>query len=259
MTTLLIDGDSVAFKAACAHQETIDWGEGEISVSTNPKGAEDHMVSALNSYRDVLEADTMIICLGGGDYWRTKLWSQYKANRKNKSRPELLPHCLQFLREKYTVEAWPRLEADDVMGILSASIKDSVIVSIDKDMKTVPGRLFNPDHPEDGVRDITEEDAFHAHMLQALTGDTADGYKGCPGIGPKKAGKILDEVIENTDFNTTFKREKEMLWEAVVKTYEAKGLTPDDALLNARLAYILQRPNEYNRKTRKMKLWQPPI
>lgn len=255
--TLLIDGDSVAFKAACAHQESINWGDG-VSIDTNPTGAENHMVAALESYRDILKADSMIICLGGDDYWRKKLWPDYKANRRDKERPLLLPHCHQYLWDKYTVEAWPRLEADDVMGILSNTIKDSVIVSVDKDMRSVPCRLYNPDRPRDGVVWIDDVMAHEWHMTQTLTGDSADGYKGVPGVGPKKAEKIVQEVAGRVNPYHNYSKWRSELWKQISESYVTHSLTPIDALLNARLAYILRHPKEYNRKTSKLKLWQPP-
>ena len=258
MTTLLIDGDVEAFRASSVSQESIDWGDG-VTVETNPKGAEDYLVSALSHYQDTLHADRMVVCLTDDVNWRKELWPDYKGNRKDKERPILLEHCRAYLADKYEVEIWPRLEADDVLGILCRATPGSIIVSVDKDMKTIPCRLYNPDHPERGVTEIDEFAAFEWHMTQTLTGDTVDGYKGCPGIGPVKAEKIVGEVFESCGpppANPTVWRKE--LWNAVVKTYEAKGLKQKDALMQARLAYILREPGEYNRRTCKLRLWLPP-
>lgn len=254
---LLIDGDSVAFKAACANQQSTDWGDG-VSVDVDHKGAEAHMASALASYQDALNVDRMIVCLGGGDNWRKKLWPAYKANRKDKERPILLPHCYQHLTDNYEVEAWPRLEADDVMGILATTIKDSIIVSVDKDMRSVPCRLYNPGKPEEGIVWVDEVMAHEWHMKQTLMGDTADGYSGVPGIGPKKAEKIVRTVFENVDPIRNYSAWRIELWKAVVNSFVSSELTPEDALMQARMAYILRHPHEYNRKTSKLKLWRPP-
>lgn len=266
MTTLLIDGDGEAYKAACVNQENIDWGDGNISVDTDKQGAEDYLVAALSHYREVLGAGRVIVCLSDTDNWRKKLWPNYKANRKDIARPLLLEHCKKFMSERHESIVWPRLEADDVMGILAQTIPNSVIVSVDKDMKSVPCRLYNPMHPEDGVVDIDIFDAFRWHMIQTLMGDPVDGFKGCPGIGPKKATKIIDanlsrpslERCSAADAAFDLHEERKRAWKAVVETYESKGLTAEDALLNARLAYILREPREYNRKTAKLRLWQAP-
>jgi DNA polymerase-1 len=82
-------------------------------------------------------------------------------------------------------------------------------------------------------------------MTQTLMGDNADGYKGCKGIGEKKAMDLLKDA-------TTL----DEMWEIVEKTYMKQGQMPLDALVNARVARIL-RHGDYNFKTNKVKLWTP--
>ena len=256
--TLLIDGDVEAFKASAVSQEVIPWDDDISTTEIDPKGAEDYLVSALASYRENLMADRLIVCLTADENWRKQLWPDYKANRKDKERPVLLGHCRDFLRTHYEVECWPRLEADDVMGILSQTIPGSIIVSVDKDMRTVPCRLYNPGRPNEGVVRVDDVLAHEWHMTQTLTGDTVDGYKGCPGIGPKKAAQVVQEVFDQVNPIQNYSTWRSELWTAVVNMYEAKEMSVDDAVMNARLAYILRHPHEYNRKTSKLKLWQPP-
>jgi len=45
-------------------------------------------------------------------------------------------------------------------------------------------------------------------------------------------------------------------WAAIVATYESRGLTEDDALIQARCARIL-RACDYDFKRREIILWQP--
>jgi DNA polymerase-1 len=156
------------------------------------------------------------------------------------------------------------LEADDVMGILATKPgKDKkIIVSRDKDMRTIPAMVW------DGTRffNITQEQADYQHLLQTLTGDASDGYKGCPGIGPKKAEKLLDagpKCVNGHDAcNTGCDRdrcpycEKPNLWLSVVSAYEKAGLTEADALRQARLARIL-RWSDWDSETKQPKLWTP--
>lgn len=80
-------------------------------------------------------------------------------------------------------------------------------------------------------------------MFQTLCGDSTDGYKGCPSVGAKTAEKILD--VPTGD-----------MWSEVLATYEKKGLTYEDALIQARIARIL-RGDEYNLDTGEMNLWTP--
>ena len=58
-----------------------------------------------------------------------------------------------------------------------------------------------------------------------MAGDQTDGYAGVPGIGVKRAVQLFEENGYN--------------WKTVVDAFEAKGLTEEDALTNARLAKIL--------------------
>ena len=91
-------------------------------------------------------------------------------------------------------------------------------------------------------------------MMQTLMGDSTDGYKGCPNIGPAKARKLLDEP-------GTFSLEG--MWDIVVGTYErasikgeSLGLGEADALVQAQVARIC-RSNNYNFDTKEVLPWLP--
>jgi len=116
----------------------------------------------------------------------------------------------------------------------------SIVVSQDKDMKTLPTTVWDGKD----LLHISEAEADYWHMHQTLVGDNADGYKGCPKIGPVKAEKILaaDNPLS--------------LWDRVVSAYEANGLTFDDALKQARLARIL-RWSDWSVKDKQPILWTP--
>ena len=47
-------------------------------------------------------------------------------------------------------------------------------------------------------------------------------------------------------------------WSVIVDLYEKQGMTEDDALMTARLAYILQN-DDYNRETGRVKMWTPDL
>src|SRR5690606_22720701 len=73
-----------------------------------------------------------------------------------------------------------------------------VIVSIDKDLKMIPGYHFHPFKEELEYVNITDANAFFFHQM--LTGDRTDNIIGLKGIGPKTADKMLapcnKDVIE---------------------------------------------------------------
>ena len=75
-----------------------------------------------------------------------------------------------------------------------------------------------------------------------MAGDQTDGYSGCPSIGVKRATTIF----ENKGYS----------WKAVVETFEEKGLTEEDALINARLARILT-SDDYDFERKRPILWSP--
>lgn len=256
-TTLLVDSDIVAYKFAAAAQTNIDWdGDGNKSVAVESlEKTVDEVKQYLSDLYAELRADRMILCLScpTSENWRLKVLDSYKANRKDMVKPVHLGAIKDWMVLHYETYQRPTLEADDVMGILSTSrsiIKGTkVIVSEDKDMQSIPGLLFNP-RKDTEIRQISEEEADKYHLYQTLIGDATDNYKGCPGIGPVKAEKILMWAENDQRLGST-------LWERVVDTYESKGLTEEDALVQARVARIC-RASDYNFKRREVKLWQPP-
>jgi DNA polymerase-1 len=250
-TTLLIDSDIVAYKFASANQKNFDW-DGDGDIVSHVADLEDVLpdvdqyLAELVSY---LKADSFIVCLScdSADNWRKDILPSYKENRSGTIKPQLLAPIKNAMRERYNCYERPRLEADDIMGILSTHPKlvegKKIIVSEDKDMKTIPGWLYNP-AKDLKPKFITEQTAHYWHLYQTLIGDTTDGYKGCPGIGPKKGDMWLSTP------------ELGCHWDAVVAAYESKGLTEEDALVQARVARICHY-TDYNFKTKEVIPWTP--
>jgi DNA polymerase-1 len=156
--------------------------------------------------------------------------------------------------EEYKAVLREPFEADDLMGIRGSDGNDTIIVSEDKDLKTIPCRYFNPAHPEDGIITISESAADLMFLTQVLTGDVVDNYKGCPKIGPVKAQQILTKATLN--ISDSYQRVIAM-WQAIVTTYEKAGLTEDDAIIQARCARILRYEDIDNEG--EIILWTPPV
>jgi DNA polymerase-1 len=89
---------------------------------------------------------------------------------------------------------------------------------------------------------ITDEGGAAWHLIQCLSGDQTDGYGGVPGIGVKRAEAL-------------FKKEG-YSWRTVVRAFKDKGLTEEDALVNARLARILT-TDDYDHEQNIPRLWTP--
>lgn len=255
---LLIDADVLAYRAASAVEKIVSFdGDNHFPLASLAE-AEHAFFTQLSTLLDRLDTDDYALCFSddhnGG--FRRRLFPGYKANRDGKPRPVVL-HALRekLMHGEYRdgdIYIKPGLEADDCIGILATyphfqPRRRKVVVSVDKDMKSIPGFFFDMGKPDLGIREITREDADLWHMTQTLIGDAADGYPGCPKVGPMTARKLFDGIP----------RDCEHLWPVVVKAFEERGLTEDDALVQARLARIL-RAEDWNFNTREVKLWQPP-
>lgn len=248
MTTLLVDGDIYVYQIASACQPApIHFGDDIYSI---PEGDareaigrfDDRMAGFLKD----TGADALVIALKGKGNFRTAFFPEYKANRRHTVRPILLAPLLQHVEAKYKTFSRPLLEGDDVLGILATSDKiikgEKVIVSQDKDLRQIPGLHLETDG---SVSNIPESAADYIHMLQTLTGDTVDNYKGCPGVGPKTAQKILGNFAYR------------LMWPAVLAAYAEAGYGPDYALTQARVARIL-RSCDYDFQKKEPILWCPP-
>lgn len=275
-TTLLMDGDIFAYRAAIRHQNEIDFGDDDPLIETDLDAAIKDLDTRFRNLKRKLKANDIIVCLSDDENnWRKDVLPSYKEHRKDSVRPLLLYQLKDYLYENYSSYRKPLLEADDVMGILSTHPKlipgKKIIVSADKDMKTIPGWYYNPDK-EDPPRLIKEHEADWWHLYQTLIGDTTDGYGGCPMIGDVAARELLENPVRLEPYEHVFKRGKrkgetetrfnkiptDCLWEMIVSHFEAKGLTEEYALQQARVARIC-RSTDYNFKKKEVKLWQPEL
>jgi DNA polymerase-1 len=250
--TLLIDGEIYAYRIASVCEYPLDWNDGdEVQMFADKEEGIDALDAKISSIKNLLQADDVIIALSESGNFRKDLNPDYKEQRKTVKKPVILKDLCEYMREAYHVCSHPKLEADDVLGILQTANKikgTTIIVSADKDLRTIPGLHFNPDKDKEVVR-VLPDVADYNFYFQTLIGDSTDNYKGCPGIGVKKATTILNPLMKGS---SSSKR-----WEAVLQTFLDKGLDEENAIMNARMAYILQGHN-YNFKTKEFTLWNPP-
>lgn len=238
----LIDGDEALYKACVIQVEDTDW-EAETITSRPPtlEEAVDALKRMIDSWMDLALADDFTFCLSPTDrrLFRRGLYPQYKGGRSEK--PDVFWDLEKWVRENFTCAEFLGLEADDVMGALSGD--GAIIVSSDKDMKTVPGRLLNPGKKQKGT--ISPARADWQWMYQTLMGDATDGFNGCLGCGPKGAEDILNECGSLAEMaraaDEKFRAPKKGKYRDVTQTTQ-------DFRLNAALARIL-RPHDYNPKS----------
>ncbi len=286
--TLLVDADINIYQACASAEEENFWpaddpenpDRGLWTLHSDPELCRAMVVQDFDKLMERFEADYLAVVLSDtnrGRIFRKDIYEPYKSNRKPTRKPLAYWPTVDFVKENYETYERPSLEGDDVLGILATSDKiikgEKIVVSIDKDLKTVPCTYFKGEWEDDGtpiVHVVTEEEADHFHLLQSLAGDPTDGYPGCPGIGMGTADTILAEPrlmvqVERVLKSGPRKGESEWQWkkgdectpwEAIVSQYAKAGLTEEDALTQARCARIL-RASDYNFKLKEPILWTP--
>jgi DNA polymerase-1 len=241
---LLIDGDILIYKVATSGEVATNWGDEMWTLHCDLRKCKAQVDAEIDELGSNLEAEDYVVCLTDTANFRKDILPSYKDNRKSKRKPMVLNALREYVMEKHNGVVWDNLEADDVMGIMSTEPSDEerIIVSIDKDMKTIPGKLS-----ADGVtvQDILPKIADYWHMIQTLTGDKTDNYDGIDGVGIKTAEKLISKY---TNLNI------KDLWKIVVGLYEKKGYSKEEALQQARVAHIC-RHGDYNKETGEVKLW----
>jgi DNA polymerase-1 len=246
LITALIDGDVFLYQASAANEYECQWEPWLWTLHADLAAAIAQFDDTINKIVAHLKADRVIIALSDDANWRKSVMSTYKHNRVAKRKPTIYKAMREYVKETRETYQRPGLEGDDILGILSTHpfliTGEKIIVSIDKDMKTLPGVLYNDGHAT--LVTIAEEQADRTHLIQSLTGDTTDGYPGCPGVGPVKAEKLLG-ITPNAE-----------CWPLIVAAYAKAGLSEEVALMNARVARIC-RSSDYDFTTKEIKLWNP--
>jgi len=245
--TLLVDGSILVYRIASAIEVATEWSHDMWTLHADAKTGKDIVDNELQRYLKQLNCKDIVIVLDDKDNFRKKLLPEYKSHRRKIRKPIILKPLKEYLKTKYDVRIFPTLEGDDTLGILATSEfkDDCIILSADKDMRTIP--CFHHFMHDNHTELVDEPTADYNFMFQTLTGDLSDGYKGLEKCGAVKAERVLFKV------NKTLPD----MWKAVVEEYKRGNHTIKEALLQARMARIL-RSTDYNFKTKKPILWQAP-
>lgn len=241
--TLLIDADWLIHSACAACECDIRWDEWVNTLHLEQGDVKDFITMRLDYWRELTRHDHMVMCFSDYPTFRHQIHQEYKANRIGKRKPLGLRDIRQWVQSQYESRTCVGLEADDTMGILATGglYPNPIIVSIDKDMRTVPCSLLAGDQ----VETVTPLEANRNWMKQTLTGDTSDNYPGIKGVGPVTAEKMLGPASNLPE-----------MWDTVVAAYQKAGKTMVDALTNARMARIL-RHGDYDFHSGEIQLWDP--
>lgn len=198
--TLIVDGDIVLFQIGRVTEDITDFGDGPMESYDMPAA-----IRLIESELDNIAKKTkykreeIVFAISSPTNFRKKHFPTYKGNRKNVRKPLGLKAMRQYMldnMEKYQTIMMEDLEADDLMGMYGTANPEEVgeiaIYSQDKDLFTIPikqwcfkKRKFIYPTPLESCRFL---------YTQVLTGDTVDGYRGCPKIGKVKASKALKDT-----------------------------------------------------------------
>lgn len=249
---LLLDADLIIYRQCAAVERDISWG----SVTGDETDEDTHTLvadageafsgveRAVNRLKARFETEDVLLCISAGVNFRYSIDPTYKANRKGTRKPLAYNEVLKRAKDTWSSFEFPGLEADDILGIFGSREPDAAIIcSADKDMKTIPCTLWDGSK----LQKIDRATADWWFCYQTLVGDTADGYPGVPGVGPKKAQAILGPVG---------KLPIAVLWGKVQDAYAKFGLDEADAVKQARLARIL-RHEDWDAVKKEPILWAP--
>lgn len=264
--TLLIDGDILIYKVGFACQKTyynfIDkngnqWGfslkkqayskakelgveEVEELLEVDPEDKAKLILrgiySKLLKVKGVLDIKTFLSYPEKGESLRHNTHKEYKANRKNMSKPVHYNMLYNTLLDVYKAKiSESDMEADDELGLNQTD--KTAIVTIDKDLWMIPGMHINLNdenlkvfHATDlGSLTKTKDKAgkvrlkgtgFKWFAAQMLLGDPADNIKGIKGMGDVKVYSALNS-----------KNTHKEIWETVLKAYKDNDLLEINTIL----------------------------
>lgn len=218
---LLLDGDEIAGEGIAESREELNAIEattgGKVEafplVEAEPLHHALYLVKrsilaieeALDEYG--LDYDRLELFLTGKGNFRDEIATirGYKANRIGTPKPVHYKAIRRYLRDRYKAVVVHGWEADDEVAMAAHAEQyhpDRVcIVSADKDLRTVPGRLYNFQRKEMSI--ISEQEAMVTFYRQILTGDATDNIVGCYKTGEAKAAKLIPDDITEAEAQKT--------------------------------------------------------
>ena len=213
--------------------------------------------------------------------FRNDLWAGYKTGEGIDPALWAQFHPLEQALAAMGVKVWPMvdLEADDALASaahlagLNARVEKVCIWTPDKDLAqcVVGERVVQVDRRSGDIRgDKGVRAKFGVSPEQipdylALVGDSADGFPGIPGIGPKNAARLLaahgsieglpDELVKDRERALLFKRlatlrrdapvfadVDELRWRGATDLFESWAARLGDMRLSTRVRDLGNRP-----------------
>lgn len=209
MTYLIIDGNHLAHR--CRHAYQLSWQGQDTSVTYG-------FVRVLMSYAQKFKPQTIIIAWDAGTpLYRKALLRSYKANRKHADDPTYANFVMQLEELQQHLPAFgvvqvkrKGIEADDLVYHASRLLAQApiIIVSGDADLLQAVDARTSVFKPDNKAGTIISLDNFESavgvprncyEVYRALQGDSSDNLRGCKGLGPKTAQKLVKTAHSLTD------------------------------------------------------------
>ncbi|MQS97077.1 DNA polymerase I [Companilactobacillus halodurans] len=206
---LLIDGNSVSFRAFFAMHNVLDkfvTGEG---IHTNALYAFNNMLEII--LKDEKPTHALVAFDAGKTTFRTEMFKEYKGTRA-KTPPELMEQLplIQDLLNYRGIKTYelPNYEADDIIGTMSHKAAnegmDVTIITGDRDLTQLSTDKITV---KVNVKGVTETESYTPeHVkeklgntpkqiidMKGLMGDNSDHYPGVEKVGEKTAIKLINQ------------------------------------------------------------------
>lgn len=206
---LLIDGNSVAFRAFYALYRQLDRFTSPDGLHTNAIFTFKNMLDAIMKQTD--PSNVLVAFDAGKVTFRTKMYQDYKGGRQKtpSELSEQLPVIREMLKDlgikSYELKNY---EADDIIGTLSKMGEEAGytvdIVTGDRDLTQLASdkttvlitkngvgdtEAYTPEHMKE-VNGVTPTEFID---MKALMGDNSDNYPGVTKVGPKTASRLIQK------------------------------------------------------------------
>ncbi|GBG95641.1 DNA polymerase I [Ligilactobacillus salitolerans] len=219
-TLLLVDGNSVAFRAFFALQN--------VGSFTNRSGLHTNAIYVFKKILDNIlkkyaPENVLVAFDAGKTTFRTEKFSDYKGGRARTpgELSEQFPYIRKML-EAYGIKSYEleNYEADDIIGTLAQTGESKnyrvIIVTGDRDLTQLTTAQTTVAITQKGFSEIEEYTPAHVEEkyglkpdqiidMKGLAGDSSDNYPGVTKIGEKTAIKLLKQyqtiegIYENID------------------------------------------------------------
>ncbi|USS85237.1 DNA polymerase I [Fructilactobacillus myrtifloralis] len=212
---LLIDGNSLFYKAFFALYQSLDHFTNEAGLHTNALYGFNRM---LNDMLARVQPDAVLAAFDAGETtFRTNMYHGYKSGRDKMPEElrEQFPYVMELLQKRgiktYELADY---EADDIIGTTARQAEKAgyevTVVTGDRDLTQLCSPQTTVKVSKKGVSDIEAFTPTYVEETMGITpeqivdvkglqGDTSDNYPGVEKVGPKTALKLVHQfgTIEN--------------------------------------------------------------